>query len=119
MTVYMTHESRSAGIDLTPAKKFGELRTIFSRDFSPGFYPTEAFAAAETWANEFDFDRDYLVIAGGDPLAGMIAMAALAKVAADEKRTEVNYLRYTKRKYQPGGGYEPTSDYIPIKLKIR
>ena len=119
MTVYVVHDAKNSVFNLTPAKEYGDIKFVFSRDFSPSFYPAEAFAAAETWANEFDFERDHIVIAGGDPVAFGICIAALVKVAEAENRTEVNYLRYSRRRYTPGAGYVDHPEYVPTKLKIR
>ena len=115
MTVYIAHESRNA-LDLTPAEEFGDIVFVFNRDFSPGFNPAEASIIAEKVLEDFDFDNDYFLIAGGDPIAGMIASMVLNDLADPENDQVLNTLRYTRDFDAEGNRTIPR--YIPIEVVI-
>ena len=95
MTVFIAHESRNC-LDLTPAQECGDIEFVFTRDFSAGFNPKEATLIASKMLENFDFEKDYFLIAGGDPIAGMIASMALTEYADPERDQTLKTLRYTK-----------------------
>ena len=115
MTVFIAHESRNA-LDLTPAEEFGDIQFVFTREFSPGFNPKEAAIIAESVLEGFDFDNDYFLIAGGDPIAGMIASMVLADFADPENDQVLKTLRYTKD--FDAEGVRSIPRYIPIEVSI-
>ena len=115
MTVYIAHESRN-NLDLTPATEFGDIKFVFNRDFSPGFNPKEASIIAETVLEDFDFDNDYFLIAGGDPIAGMVASMVLSDYADPDNDQVLKTLRYTKD--FDAEGMRTIPRYIPIEVSI-
>ena len=115
MTVYIAHESRNS-LDLTPATEFGEIKFVFTRDFSPGFNPREAAVIAESVLQDFDFDNDYFLIAGGDPIAGMISSMVLADFADPEADQKLKTLRYTKD--FDAEGIRSIPRYVEIEITI-
>ena len=115
MTVYIAHESRNQ-LDLTPAQEFGDIKFVFTREFSPGFNPKEATVIAEKVLEEFDFNNDFFLIAGGDPIAGMISSMVLADYADPEREQRIQTLRYTKDFDAEGNRTIPR--YIPIEVSI-
>ena len=115
MTVYIAHESRN-DLDLTPAQEFGDIVFVFNRDFSPGFNPKEAAIIAENVLENFDFDNDYFLIAGGDPIAGMIASMVLSDFANPDDDQTLKTLRYTKD--FDASGVRSIPRYIPIEISI-
>ena len=117
MTVYIAHESKN-DLNLAPAEEFGEIRFVFSKEFSPGFSPKEAKLLAEAALADFDFQDDYFLIAGGDPIAGMVASMALAdlSVKRDLDETTIKTLRYTRDFDEYGN--RSISRYVPIEVNL-
>ena len=115
MTVYIAHESRNS-LDLTPAEDFGDIKFVFNRDFSPGFNPKEAAVIAESVLQDFDFENDYFLIAGGDPIAGMIASMVLVDYADPDNDQILKTLRYTKDFDAEGNRTIPR--YVEIEVAI-
>jgi len=115
MTVYIAHESRNS-LDLSPAAEFGDIVFVFTKDFSPGFNPKEATLIADKILEDFDFNNDYFVIAGGDPIAGMIASMALTEYANEDGDQTLKTLRYTKDFDAEGNRTIPR--YVEIEVMI-
>ena len=115
MTVYIAHESRNS-LDLSPAAEFGDIVFVFTKDFSAGFNPKEATLIAEKMLEDFDFSKDYFLIAGGDPIAGMIASMALTLYAEDDKDQPLKTLRYTKDFDAEGNRTIPR--YVAVEVAI-
>ena len=118
-TIYVSHEPRSEGIDLQPLHDFAaersmDIKYIYTRGFNVSMHPQEAHATAETFAAGFDFDNDYWMVVGGDPLAGVICMVALVHEAIATKSTKINSLRYIKAKDASGRRTIPM--YIPLEI---
>jgi hypothetical protein len=65
---------------------------------------------------DFDFDNDYFLIAGGDPIAGMIASMVLNDFANPDDDQTLNTLRYTKD--FDAEGIRSIPRYIPIEISI-
>lgn len=117
--IYIAHEPRGAGIDLTPlydyAKAEGhEVSFVFSANYNVGQHPQELMAVAETFAAGFDFGRDLFAIVGGDPLAGVFCALALAHEARPISATEFQSLRYVRER--DGTGRRTIPRYIPITI---
>jgi hypothetical protein len=118
-TIYVSHEPRSEGIDLQPLYDFADergmdIKYIYTKGFNVSMHPQEALATAEAFAAGFDFDKDVWMVAGGDPLAGVICMVALVHEAIETNSKAVKSLRYIKAKDETGKRTIPM--YIPLEI---
>jgi hypothetical protein len=109
MTVYVICEPapRRDGVpayDVSPAAMYGPIEFVFRHGFmSPSRDPEKAIIHAREVLSRFDDAVDYVVWAGGDPLAAILVGSELAKVAA------YRYLRWEKSPTGTGGNYVPVT----------
>lgn len=93
--------------DIAPASEYGRIEYVFPLSFGPASSkPDEAAAHAARVLNAFDAERDYLVWAGGDPLANII----VAGILADYTDGRFTFLKWDKS--------QDPSRYSPVDLDL-
>jgi hypothetical protein len=119
MTVYLAHEPRGPGIDLRPLYDFAkseghDVRFVFSKAYNVGQHAPESLAVAETFAANFDFAKDFLVLAGGDPLASMFCSIALTHEAIAAGAKSFRSLRFIRDR--DAAGNRTVAKYLPVTI---
>ena len=117
--VYVAHQPRpTAGpnsrntYDITPALQYGEVVFVFEASFSPSSNPEEAAEIAHEKLKDIQ-PGDYIVWAGGDPLAAFIVGA----LAADKTAGQLKYLRWDRERGD-GGIATGRGCYSPVALEL-
>ena len=111
-TVYVIQEPSSSR-DFSSALKYGRLEFILSPHEKVGMLPARSLSFLRTKLKNFKND-DYVVWAGGDPFAPILAGLVLGEMAFKE----INYLRWERDKTKEGVR-GTTGYYIPGKLILR
>lgn len=97
-------------IDITPLIWWGQVRTLMERSQTASFQSQAAYIQIETRLRDFQPDRDYIAVAGGDSLAVLLAGAAIANLGHEY----FFYLRFERTKL-PNGQRDPASGaYVPV-----
>lgn len=120
MTLFIAHEPRGENIDRRPLETFAHeigtnIQAVFSREFNISQHPKEAMATAENFAARFDFAKDLVGPVGGDPIAGMILMAALVHEAIEVGASTVRSFRFIRER-DPRTGERNRPKYIEIAI---
>lgn len=119
MTVHLlqqpaVHKSSGWTPDFSGAMQYGEMKVLLTADEKPSFMPGPLLHRIRQWAkNEFSYETDYLLWAGGDPVT--VALTACALTEAHVPYFQV--LRWERERsegHRTGGGY-----YIPVKIELR
>lgn len=116
--VFVAHQPRPAGansrtnFDITPALNYGEVVFVFESSFSPSSDPDGALDIATEKMKDMT-SEDYVLWAGGDPLASIIVGA----VAFDMTDGEFNYLRWDRERGD-GGVATGRGFYTPIPINF-
>jgi len=103
MNIVWLVQNPTNGADITPASKYGEIKTIFSFDERPSITPGPCLHKARKVLKEFQ-DGDFLFWAGADPVAIGLVNAVLG-----EMRVNYKFLEYTKE----------DEGYNPIEIILR
>jgi len=94
--------------DITPASQHGEFRFIFPNGFrAPSSCPDDAVEHATSVLADYDPDSDFILWAGGDPIASVI----VAGILADMTDGRISFLKWDKY-VRTGGGY------VPVELNL-
>jgi len=119
MTIWVAQEPRGTGIDLQVLYEYAKkepVRFVFTKAFNISQHPQESMATAENFAAQFDFKNDRIVLAGGDPLAGIFLAIALTQEAEAAGAHSFRSLRYVRARDEHGERTVP--QYIPITIPI-
>jgi hypothetical protein len=101
-------------MDLTPLTWWGKVKILMERNQTASYNPPAALLQLQERLKDFDPDKDYVAVAGGDSLAVILVGAALAQ----GQHTFFHYLRF-ERTMLPGGGRDPASgSYTPIRVPL-
>ena len=115
MTVFVIHkpQPRAGAYDVSSAVEFGEIEYVFEDTFIPYRDPKRAEEIAYQKLRQFNSDEDFLLWAGGDPVALIIA-SMVAGFATDGciKVLRWDRVRDSMSKELLGG------KYVPITLDI-
>jgi hypothetical protein len=122
MTVYVAQQPRpfrdrhSNSVrlpDLSPATQYGAVRFVFGDQDQPGLMPGQSVLQARKALATF-CDDDYILWAGGDPVALMIA----GFVAAQINKGRVKFLRWEKNSNRVAPGQGAAGFYMPVDLRM-
>ncbi|MDI3309276.1 MAG: hypothetical protein QJR07_19535 [Acetobacteraceae bacterium] len=118
--VYLVQEptvpkrATSRVIDTTPLLWWGKVRILMERTQVASYRPAQAFIQINERLKNFDPEKDYIAVAGGDSLAVIMVGAILAQLGHSHFR----YLRF-ERSRLPDGTRDPSSGaYTPIRVPI-
>lgn len=109
-----TVSRRKAPPNLAPLYKHGEVVTLLVSGEQPTFRPRDCFEALEARFKDFDPDIDYLVWAGGDTLAAVMAGMLLAEL-------EIwcfKWLRYERFRLPTGERTDEGAIYVPVEIDL-
>jgi len=99
-------------IDLSIAEKYGEIVYVFPDNCQPSHDPIGSLEKARDTLDDFDFNNDFYLVAGGDPFAAAICGMILGQNAERDDVLHFNYLRYD-RGFRGG-----EANYIPVRASI-
>lgn len=109
-TVFITHES-PRNRDFSSADKYGRLEFILSQNDRPSITPGDCYIKILSCLEKYQ-PQDFIINAGGDPLAPILLGYALAKL----QLPKVKFLRWNKRRREDGS-YSPTEGYyVPVEF---
>lgn len=99
--------------DISPALEHGELKFIFTSDMiNPSSDPDAAVEHVQGVLEDIQ-PHDYIVWAGGDPLA----LAIVAAVAAERLEGEFRYLKWERLRDPVTNRREGKGYYAPLHIK--
>ena len=121
---YVSHEPRGANINLSVLTEYAkakghDIRWVFTKSFNVGQHPREALAVAETFAADFDFEKDVFGVVGGDPIAGVICAMALTHEAAAVGAKSINSFRFVRDRDEEGNRTKDNYVEITIPTGVR
>lgn len=101
-------------LDTTPLLWWGKVRILMERTQVASFRPSQAFVQINERLKDFNPDKDYIAVAGGDSLAVIMVGAVLAK----HGHSYFKWLRFERSKL-PDGSRDPSSGaYVPIYVPL-
>lgn len=118
-TVYLVQEPsvpkhNGKMIDLTPLSWHGKVTILLERSQNASYRPAEAFVQLQKRLVNYDPDRDFIAMAGGDTLGFALTATVLREMGHDH----FTYLRFERTKL-PDGSRDPASgSYIPILVPL-
>lgn len=110
MTVYVICEPSdrrdgTPAYDVSPAAVYGPIKYIIPRGHpSPSRDTSTALATIDEVLMDFDAGSDYILWAGGDPLAAVLVGHVLM-----DNVNSYSYLRWEKNPTSIGGNYVPVT----------
>lgn len=117
MTVFVVHKPfhRPNGptYDVSSAGEYGDIEFVFNNNFQPYTDPKRAMDMAWDKLSGFDSDNDYILQAGGDPIAMAIVCMVISRLTGGEARL----LRWDRAR-DPESKALLGGRYIPISLSI-
>jgi len=109
-----TVSRRKAPPNLAPLYKHGEVVPLLITGEQPTFNPRSCFEVLEKRFQAFDPDIDYLVWAGGDTLAAVMAGMLLA----ERNIFCFNWLRYERFRLPTGERVDEGAIYVPVEIDL-
>lgn len=101
-------------IDTTPLLWWGKVAVIVQRGASPSYNPPAALATVRARLAEFDPEKDYIAVAGGDSLGVLLVGATLVSLG----HSFFHYLRFERTRL-PDGTRDPSHGaYVPIRVPL-
>lgn len=98
--------------DFSSAQRYGTLSFVLQRGDRPSYLPGPVYAKLRKALKDFT-DQDYVIWAGGDPMASILA----GMVLRDLPLREVNFLRW-ERERDSNGKKTGCGYYVPGVLKL-
>lgn len=109
-----TVSRKKAPPNLSPLYKHGEVVTLLIAGEQPAFRPRDCFEALETRFRDFDPDIDFLVWAGGDVLAAVMAGMLLA----ERDIFCFKWLRYERFRLPNGDRVDEGATYESVEIDL-
>jgi hypothetical protein len=120
-TVYLiaqpTVSRRRPPLNLEPLYAHGEVQVVLPMSDSPTFTPVTCYEVMEDRLSRFNPEVDYLVWAGGDTLAAV--MAGMILVNQEEPIWRFNWLRYERHRNADGSRTDKGAKYVPVVIDLR
>jgi hypothetical protein len=122
VTVYIVQEprpfrNRATGAltypDLSPASTYGAVKFVFSKDDQPALTTGLSMAQARKALRDFN-DEDYLLWAGGDP----VALTICSMITAEINRGRYTFLRWERNSGRMEGAGGAGGFYVPVNLNL-
>ena len=110
-TVYVVQEPGPAR-DFDSVTAYGDLHFVLPRNSRPSFAPDLVLRDLRSRLADFT-TRDYIVWAGGDPLASILAGIVLRELG----HSTVQYLRW-ERHLNPDGSRSSQGYYVPGRFNL-
>lgn len=107
--------AKDKAINLTPAYEHGEVHVVVPPGKAPVFEAELCMDIIEKHLEDFDPDVDYLLWAGGDALAAIMAGMALANMDI----WCFTWLRYERRRLPNGQRVNDGAKYVPVTIDLR
>ncbi len=106
-------------VNITPLYEHGEVRLVLPQGDSPTFTPKKCFDLMcdrlfPEEGQQYDPDIDYLVWAGGDTLAALMAGMLLAEYEI----WHFKWLRYERARLSNGDRVDEGATYVPITIDL-
>lgn len=98
--------------DLSPATQYGAVHFVLSDKDQPSLTPGQALITARKALRGFN-DDDYLLWAGGDPLA----LAICTMVAAAENMGRIRFLRWERNSRRVAPNMGAPGLYMPCEVR--
>lgn len=103
MTVYVIQKPKQGPngntYDISPAKEYGEIKFIFDAYDNCSSNPEQSYQKLVDFLdNEFNVDEDYVLWAGGDPYALVLAGYAFGRT-----NCKLRFLRWERYRRKPDG----------------
>jgi len=108
MTTYLVQYPSNPKVDLSLADRYGEILPVNHTSLNVSSTPGQALQNLRTALRNFNPEDDYLLWAGGDPMAIFLAGIAIGELGIEEFQVLVyNRIRDEDRNII-GGKYVPT-----------
>lgn len=101
-------------LDLSKLYEHGEVQVLCPTGDSPSFTPVRCMDAMESRFAPYDPEVDFLVWAGGDTLAAVMAGMLLA----EREVYEFRWLRWERDREEGSGRRLETGKYIPVTIDL-
>lgn len=119
-TVYLiaqpTLSRRKAPLNLAPLYEHGEVQVVLPMSDSPTFEPVTCYNVMEERLRHFDPEVDFLVWAGGDTLAAV--MAGMILVNMEQPIWCFKWLRYERFRNADGSRTDKGAKYVPVVIDL-
>ena len=100
--------------DFSSASRYGSLHFLLSKKDSRSRLPPNCILKIrKKLREEFDYEKDYIIWAGGDPLANLMAGIVIGVL----RFPKINFLKWEKEKDLEGNRVEGRGFYTPVEIK--
>lgn len=110
-SVFVVHESPKRR-DFQSADKYGKLDFLLNQDERPSLNPTAAYQSILKKLEQSYDERDYIVAAGGDPIAPLLVGYALRDLGVEGFK----YLRWSRKRLEDGSFSRDIGFYVPTQF---
>ncbi len=111
--VFLIQASRR-DFDLRPAEKYGEIVKVLGERESPSLAPGPTLVKLRQMVQTYDPATDFLLTAGGDPLAAMM----VGMLLQDEGKS-ASWLRWNRNRDFDGRRDQLAGDYVPVQFDLQ
>jgi hypothetical protein len=102
-------------VDLSSAARYGVIMPIFEIGDRPSLLPAQHLMKARKVLRDFEEERDYILWAGGDPIAPFLIGTALRELPINS----YTYLRWEKERGLDGRRNPNMGYYVPVKVRLK
>ena len=105
---------RKPPVNLNPLYVHGEVQVVLPMGDSPTFSPVKCFKIMDERLHSYDPDIDFLVWAGGDTLAAVMAGMLLA----EREIWAFKWLQYNRFRLEDGTRTDDGASYAPVTIDL-